>query len=231
MICLYRISDNGYTKVKLANATKKNCLLNFMTHWPKQEVIVFKDRCIPETEAFLDEYADIAGLDVRAIDGGSSAGSWRVVRDYALTLPDDEIVYFVEDDYFHLPGSRQAIIEGLERAHYVTLYDAPDKYVPAKYGGNPFIEDDGADDTRVILTKSTHWRITNSTTMTFACKVGTLRADDATWRQFTSEKHPHDFQAFLALRDLGRVLISPLPTKSTHVEPAWLAPLVDWSKI
>jgi hypothetical protein len=231
MKVLYRISDNGYVKPKLPNATKKNCLLNFMTHWPLEEVTVYKDRCAPTTEEFLTEYAEITGLNIQPIDGGSSAGSWRVVRDVALTLPDDEIVYFVEDDYFHLPNSRKAIEEGLQHAHYVTLYDAPDKYVPAKFGGNPFIEDDGADDTRVILTPTTHWRITNSTTMTFATRVGTLRADNAIWTQFTDGTHPHDFQAFLALRDFGRVLISPIPSLSTHCEPAWLAPRVDWSKL
>lgn len=231
MKVLYRISDNGYKKTKLDNATKKNCLLNFLTHWPREEITVYMDKCIPETQAFLHEYADITGLDVQEIQGGSSAGSWRIVRDIALTLPDDEIVYFVEDDYFHLRNSRQAILEGIDRAKYVTLYDAPDKYVPALLGGNPFIGEDGADDTRVILTKSTHWRLTNSTTMTFATRVGTLREDLPIWKKHTEGDHPHDFQAFLELRERGRSLISPIPSLSTHCEPSWLAPLIDWTKV
>lgn len=231
MKVLYRISDNGYKKTKLPNATKKHCFLNFMEHWPREEVSVYMDKCIPETKEFLQEYAEMVDLDLHEIQGGSSAGSWRIVRDIALTLPDDEVVYFVEDDYFHLRNSRKALLEGIERADYVTLYDAPDKYVPARLGGNPFIEDDGADATRVILTKTTHWRMTNSTTMTFATRVRTLREDLPIWKKFTEGDHPHDFQAFLELRASGRSLISPIPSLSTHCEPAWLAPLIDWTKV
>lgn len=228
MKVFYRISDNGYVKEKLPNATKKNCLLNFLEQWPKEEITVCMDKCTPETTEFLMEYRDTAGLHVVPIEGGSSAGSWRVVAEMALELPDDEIVYFVEDDYLHLDGSRQGILEAIERADYVTLYDAPDKYVPARYGGNPLIEDDGADSTRVILTKSRHWRLTNSTTMTFAVKVRTLREDMPIWKQFTDGTHPHDFQCFLELRKAGRALVSPIPSLSTHVEPVWLAPLINW---
>ena len=231
MRCLYRISDNGYVKSKFANATKQRCLLNFLSQWPLEEVTVYVDRVIPETRKFLDEYAEMTGLQLVDIDGGSSAASWRIVRDAALELPDNEVVYFVEDDYLHLDGSRTCLLEAIERADYVTLYDAPDKYVPASMGGNPFIEDDGADPTRVILTKSSHWRLTNSTTMTFACRVGTLRADNEIWKKYTDGSHPHDFQAFLELRAAGRALISPIPTLSTHCEPAWAAPLVDWSQV
>jgi outer membrane scaffolding protein for murein synthesis (MipA/OmpV family) len=59
-------------------------------------------------------------------------------------------------------------------ASFVSLYDHPDKYLPPSQGGNPYCEG-GAEDTRVYLTKSTHWKITNSTTMTFAATVSTLK--------------------------------------------------------
>lgn len=233
MKVLYRISDNGYKKPKLPNATKQNCLHNFLVTWKPQEVTVFKDKVTPETDAWLTEWSEVGNLEVQTIsEGGSSAGSWRFVAHWAMdNLPRSEVVYFVEDDYFHLEGSRKALLEAIERADYVTLYDAPDKYVPASMGGNPFIEEDGADPTRVILTPSRHWRITNSTTMTFACRVGTLVDDWAVWDKWTQPPHPHDFQAFLELREKGRTLLSPIPTLSTHCEPAWLAPLVDWSKV
>lgn len=232
MKCLYRISDNGYKKEKINNATKRHCLLNFLTQWPLDEVIVYMDHCIPETYRFLQEYADITGLKLESINCGSSAGSWRYVRDFALdNMTDYEIVYFVEDDYFHLDFSRRILLEGVERADYVTLYDAPDKYIPAIKGGNPLIPDEGGEYTQVILTKSSHWKMTNSTTMTFACSVGTLRDDKQIWDKYTSGTHPHDFNCFLELREMGRTLISPIPSLSTHCEPNWLAPLIDWNVI
>ena len=234
MKVIYRISDNGYVKTKFERATKKRCLFNFLENWIADEVTVLVDRVIPETKQFLEDYRDIAGLDVQFIDGGSSAQSFRIAFERALELPDDEVVYLVEDDYWHLPFSRRILLEGIERADYVTLYDAPDKYIPASKGGNPFIDDDGADVTKVILTPSSHWRLTNSTTCTFAAKVSTLKADYETWKKWCfpthEEKHPHDFQCFLALRESGRSLISPLPTLSTHCELMWAAPLIDWEK-
>jgi hypothetical protein len=231
--CLYRISDNGYRKVKFANASKKECLGNFLTVFPVEETTVFMDKCVPETEEFLKEWVTLTDLRVVPIDGGSSAQSFRLIVEEALRLPDEDVVYLVEDDYRHLPHSRQALLEAIERTDYVTLYDAPDKYVPGVMGGNPLIGEDGADDTRVILTPTRHWRLTNSTTCTFAVKVGTLREDYPVWKQYcfvdAQQTHPHDFQCFLALREKGRALLSPIPSLSTHCEPSWAAPLIDWS--
>lgn len=232
MKVIYRISDNGYKKLKFEKATKQRCLLNFLTGWPVEEMIVLADKCIPATRQYLEDYKDFTGLDVRDIQGGSSAQGFRIAIETALELPDDEVVYLVEDDYWHLDHSRRILLEGIERADYVTLYDAPDKYVPARFGGNPFIEDDGADPSKVILTKSSHWRLTNSTTCTFATTVRTLREDFYIWKSFCfatpEQTHPHDFQCFLKLRENGRTLISPLPSLSTHCEPNWAAPLIDW---
>lgn len=235
MKVLYRISDNGYNKPKLENATKKRCLINFLVQWPVEEVTVYADKCAPRTMEFLQGYEEMSQLKLIEINEGSSAQSFRRVVEEALKLPDDEIVYFVEDDYFHLNNSRRALLEGIERADYVTLYDHPDKYVPAKLGGNPFIGDDGADDTRIILTDISHWRMTNSTTCTFATRVGTLREDLPIWKEFCfstpEQTHPHDFQCFLALGAKGRSLISSIPGFSTHCEPTWLAPLIDWTQV
>lgn len=234
MKVLYRISDNGYQKVKFANATKQKCLLNLLTQFPIEEVTVYMDKCVEPTVDFLNHYRDIAGLKVVPIQGGSSAQSFKLIIDEALKLPPNEEVYLVEDDYWHLDGSRTAILEGLQRANYVTLYDAPDKYVPASMGGNPLIEEDGADQTKVILTKSHHWRLTNSTTCTFATTPSVLREDYEIWKRWCfasdTQTHPNDFQCFLELREMGRALLSALPTLSTHCEPAWKAPLIDWDK-
>jgi hypothetical protein len=108
------------------------------------------------------------------------------------------------------------------------LYDHPDKYLPPSQGGNPYCEG-GAEDTRVYLTKSTHWKITNSTTMTFAATVSTLKRTEGTLRKYTQGSYPEDFKMFLDLREQEELLITSIPGYSTHGETAWLAPLTDWS--
>jgi hypothetical protein len=112
---------------------------------------------------------------------------------------------------------------------FVSLYDHPDKYMDPSIGGNPYCEG-GAEDTRVYLTNSCHWKITNSTTMTFAATVDTLKRIEPTLRKWTNTPHPHDFEMFIELREQNELLITPIPGYSTHGETQWLAPTIDWSK-
>lgn len=227
MKIFYRISDGSYKKERFPHATKQNCLENFLKHFPKEEITIYADNVKDDTFAWLESY----NINLKRTYGGSSAAGFRIVSEDSLLLPDNEIIYFVEDDYFHLENSYQAILESLERVDYISLYDHVDKYIPANQGGNPFIDEDMAEETKVFITKSRHWKLTNSTTMTFATKVKTLREDIDIWRRYTSETYPHDFQCFLTLRDKGRTLATPIPSLSTHAEIRWAAPLIDWTNI
>ncbi|MDB4414455.1 hypothetical protein N9265_00325 [bacterium] len=162
---------------------------------------------------------------------GNGAATFNLALDEALMYDDDEIVYFIENDYLHKPGSEEVIKEAFELgASFVSLYDHPDKYMIPEKGGNPYCKG-GAEDTRVYKTDSVHWKITNSTTMTFASKVSTLKRVEPILRKWTAGIHPDDFQMFLDLRSQNELLITPIPGYSTHGETAWLSPLTDWSKI
>ena len=143
--------------------------------------------------------------------------------------------------YFELSCFTILIEEGLEIADYVTLYDHPDKYVDKENGGNPYVRK-GGERTRVLLTKSSHWKQTNSTTHTFATKVRTLKEDKPIWWKHTKKYHGlNDFEGFKQLGGLGsiynyffgkrRKLISCLPGKSTHIENAYLTPLINWNQL
>jgi hypothetical protein len=98
-------------------------------------------------------------------------------------------------------------------------------------GGNPYCEG-GAEDTRVYLTDSCHWKITNSTTMTFASKVSTLKKTEPNLRKWTNMGHyPQDFKMFIEFQNNNELLITPIPGYATHGETAWLSPLTDWSLV
>jgi len=237
MKIFYRLSDGSYPKVRFDNASKKNCLNNFLRHFcePDDKLFLYLDNVNNETHFNYRKYsynhnelaADTGATPIYMVrtNAGSSAGSFRLVMEEALKLDDDEIVYFCEDDYAHLPNSREVLLEGLERADYVTLYNHPDKYIPASKGGNPLIGDDGAEQTKVFVTASSYWMMTNSTTMTFATTVRVLREDESVWRKYTEGSYPQDMKIFLDLRREGRTLIQPIPTKATHCEPKWAAHL------
>ena len=84
-------------------------------------------------------------------------------------------------------------------------------------GPNPLVRD-GGEATKVILTRSTHWKYTNSTTMTFAARAGTLKQDYEILRQHCETDIPLDFRMFIALRQRGRKLITPIPGRATHCD-------------
>lgn len=227
MKIIYRVSDTGYNKVKPDYINNENCLKNAVNVFNDADWSIIADNISAETNDMIQKYKSRNHIYYTSI--GHGAGTFNLALDESLKYNDDEIIYFVENDYLHKPGSDKILEEGFSLGYdYVSLYDHPDKYIN---GANPFVED-GGEVTRVMLTDSCHWKLTNSTTMTFAAKVSTLKKDENILREFTSGTHPNDFQMFLALRnEKQHGLITPIPGYSTHGETAWLSPLTNWSKI
>ena len=225
----YRISDAGYNKVKPDYINNEHCLKNATEVFKDADWHVLADNTSPETDNMIFKY--VPDYAVESVSIGHGAGTFNLALDKALTYDDDEIVYFIENDYLHKPESLKILNEGFSLgASFVSLYDHPDKYMDPSKGGNPYCQG-SAEDTRVYLTDSCHWKVTNSTTMTFAAKVSTLKRTEPILRKFTEGTHPHDFPMFLELRKHNELLITPLPGYSTHGETAWLTPLTNWSKI
>jgi hypothetical protein len=222
----YRISDTGYNKIKPDYINNENCLKNFIYIFGNIDIQIIADNCSENSLKMIYKY--VHPNKVKKVSIGHGAGTFNLALDRALKLDDDdEIVYFVENDYLHKLEANNVLIEGIKLgSDYVSLYDHPDKY---QDGINPYVEY-GGEITKVFLSKSCHWKLTNSTTMTFATKVKILKEDEEILRYFTTDTHPNDFNMFLALREKGRSLITPLPGYSTHGETAWLSPLINWKK-
>ena len=229
MRVIYRISDAGYSKVKPDYITNEACLANAVKVFDDCEWSIIADNVSKETSDMIEKYK--SKDHILYVNEGNGAATFNIALDEALKMADNDTVYFLENDYLHKPDSRVIIEEGFELgAKFVSLYDHPDKYLSPEQGGNPYCKG-GAEDTRVYLTDSVHWKITNSTTMTFAAEVKTLKENESILRNHTSGTHPNDFQMFLELRKNNKLLVTPIPGYATHGETAWLSPLTDWSKI
>lgn len=224
MKLIYRISDVGYNKVKPPYIGNENCLKNATQTFKQAEWVIIADNTSVPTDEMITKYQS----NITKVSVGHGAGTFNLALTEALKYNDNEVVYFLENDYLHKPESFNVLLEGIDiGSDYISLYDHPDKY---QDGANPFVEG-GGEITKVFLSKSCHWKLTNSTTMTFAAKVKTLREDEEILRSFTQGSYPRDFEMFLALRDKGRSLITPLPGYATHGETAWLSPLINWDDI
>ena len=227
----YRISDVGYKKVKAPYINNENCIKNFIKNFLNnntEDIIVLADNVCESTYNMIKSY--VPENNIVKCKKGSGAQTFNVVLDMALKLNDNEIVYFVENDYVHRPNSKKILEEGFEiGSNFVCLYDHPDKYINGTEGGNPQVEN-GGEYTQVFLSDSCHWKLTNSTTMTFASTVKTLRTNESILRKWTSGTYPEDYKMFLELRDNGHALISPIPSYSTHGDLPWMSPLINWEK-
>jgi hypothetical protein len=160
--------------------------------------------------------------------GGNDAQSFLNLLNYIIEqdYDDEDIIYFLEDDYLHKSGWIDILLEGFEYigADYYTLYDHPDKYFLPMYNDLQ---------SKIIVTPSTYWRTTPSTTNTYACKFKTLKKHFDIHVQYCDlvEKWTKDHIKFVHLWNIGSNLISCMPGYSTHCEPDYLSPLTDWSKI
>jgi hypothetical protein len=160
--------------------------------------------------------------------GGNDAQSFLNLLNYVIEQKynDEDIIYFLEDDYLHKPGWIDILTEGFEYigADYYTLYDHPDKYYLPMYDNLQ---------SKIIATPSVHWRTTPSTTNTYACKFKTLKQHFDIHVQYCDlvEKWTKDHDKFTHLWNIGSNLISCIPGYSTHVEGNMLSPTINWSKI
>ena len=241
MKIIYRISDSGYKKEKPYYINDKiRVLKNFLFVFKNYEVIIIADNVKEETFSQIKEIINEKNI-IRTNLGNSNSFIYAV--DYSIqNFNDNDIIYFVEDDYIHLEKSPKIIKEGLNIGDYSSVYDNPDKYIDHKKGGpNPFIYD-GGEDTKVLKTENSHWKITNSCCMTFAVKIKTLKEDYSIIIKHCDPKRknigsvfgssvPDDFSMFIELgKEKKRKIVSSIPSLSTHGETKYLAPFIDWER-
>ena len=169
----------------------------------------------------------LSNESVVEINEGTEAGAFLRLLEHVsqLQLHPETILYFVEDDYLHRAGWVDILLEGFKvpGAEYVTLYDHKDKYFFPAYSGLK---------SRVFATASCHWRTTPSTTQTFATRFKTLLRDLPIHRKYSeNRKISADHAKFLHLQKKGAMLISSIPGWSTHAEPEFSSPCIDWETI
>jgi hypothetical protein len=232
---IYRVSDKGEVKDKLPIISNAYCLENFIVNFPVDQIVMIGDNISNETDLWLQKYNFSAYYRTEL---GNCESFWFGFN-LALEFDSDTLIYFVENDYIHRQGSLEALFEGSALADYVSLYDHPDKYLD---GINPLVHN-GGERTKLLLTKSCHWKFTNSTTMTFAATVHTLSLDAIFFKNFTvgvapgnfflfnffqKKSIPNDFRLFRMLGLLKhRKLVTPIPGFSSHGEEKYLTPFFE----
>jgi len=197
-IVLFRISSKGYPKVKVGGINKFDSLSNLKAVFKDWEFICVADNC--DEVLLLKLRTDYQFDQLIETQLGNPGSFWKLYEIALGFANDDDIFYFAEDDYLHLPESPKAIEEGLQYFDYVTLYDHPDKYKVPGMPINPYAKVNRYSESTEIV-KSPHqlWRTSNSTTMTFAVNGNTLKADTDIWSITKTAKKDFDFDNFCVI--------------------------------
>lgn len=201
----YRISSESRKTPRLPGANKIRCLKNFLNTFGESNVCIFADNCSDDLLGQIKNF----NLPIYETKLGNSGSFINCLKQAANLYKDDNIVYFVEDDYIHLPLSSKAILEGIELGNYITLYDHPDKYTSLY---------DHGETTRIFRSKSSHWKQTISTCMTFASKISNLCEDIEIWEKACSDETPHDHEAFLEIRSKNKCVLASIPGLACHTD-------------
>jgi hypothetical protein len=197
-IVLYRISSKGYPKVKVDQLSKFDCLDNLKKTFHEWEFICVADNC---DDALLNRLkSDYQFDEFHETKLGNPGSFWKLYEIALAQVKPEDIVYFIEDDYLHLPEAPETIFEGLTYFDYVTVYDQPDKYQAVGKVVNPYAKrNQYSETTQVVRGELAIWRISNSTTMTFAVNGKTLKEDADIWCLTGTQKGDYDFEIFTTI--------------------------------
>jgi hypothetical protein len=220
MKIIYRISDTGYNKIKPDYINNENCLLNALDMFSteKHDWLIIADNVSQATTQMLEKYV----LNIKHVSVGHGAGTFNLALDKALTYDDNEIVYFIENDYLHTDNWVEEIVtlfqtypQGL---NYVSLYDHNDKYFLPMYDNLA---------SKIFTTPTKHWRTTPSTCGSYIISKNIFIEDED-----INTGGPGDHDKFLHLNSTkNRFVLTPIPGLSTHCMEGLLSPTINWKKI
>lgn len=144
---------------------------------------------------------------------------YKIINDYICDSND--LIYILENDYLHVDNWSDKVFElyrMYQGLNYTSLYDHNDKYFLTQY------EDLSS---KIITTKTHHWRTTPSTCGSYIVpknifdddyEIQTTVIGDHVKHVYLNEHH-------------GRFILTPIPGLSTHCMEGLLSPCIDWSKI
>lgn len=212
--------DSG-NKLKLV----QRCLRSFMASVAVADVHItfLLDGCPPIDWVrvvfdAMDPYSVIT-YDIIKLDGIGNKPSFLEQLEMALDGPDDEFVYFAEDDYLYRPMAIAKMLgfNSVMENSFITPYDHPDRY---SRGDDRFVE------SHIEVRDDWHWRTAESTTMTFGASRRLIKDTAHVMRYNACEGRRMWYSIPARYR-----LWSPIPSLATHVHDGVLAPCVDWEKI
>lgn len=231
---IYRLceaeTDGNIRNIRPPWFNKLNCLKSFVNDL--KDTVEMVDRVVfvhdgepgPQL-AYLEAIEDEElrkKMHIDKINVKSNEGSYRKVLDIA-EFSKSEVIYLVEDDYLHLPGSIRKVAQAATLYGVVTGYDHLNRYMPDFIGLNATDETFYHEVISFHKPTNRHWRTAESTCLTFAF---TQIAKNSIL--IKAREHLLNDRAFwLSLIPLR--IFTPIPALTTQVDQ-FQSPGIDWEQ-
>ena len=202
-------------------------------------ILVLGDKLSEEMKLFFSHF----NVELYLGNFGNDASIREALR-LAKTIPDNEWIYFCEDDYLHTSSSfsqietflneRSDLLKQKKKIYNLSSFinlnkkdififppDYPDRYKP-KFRKHSLI----------VLSSGCHWRQVTNVTFTFLTKASTIKKRFPVLMK--SSNGANDIWLSKKLFGSGfgfwaqSICFSPLPGLSSHMHRDTMTPLVDW---
>jgi hypothetical protein len=134
-------------------------------------------------------------------------------QQYDFVLPDSHDYLFQECDYLYTNSKEigNQMLEAIKECDFISPYDHPDKY-PNEVS-------------QIKVIANHHWKSTISTTSTFMARGEMVNKELELFKSFGWEDHTR----WVALKEKGYTLWTPIPGFATHCVSDYLSPGIDWN--
>jgi hypothetical protein len=221
----YNVEGKGY-KYRPSWFDYESCFKNFLS--------TIKDKNI-DLHLVMDGKVDNNWIGkyrqhyiLHEIEGGSNEKAvktmYNIVKSIGDNIANNDLIYFVENDYLHVDGWVEKIINLFSiynNLDYVSLYDHGDKYFHSNY-------DDLV--SKIFISSTHHWRTIPSTCGSYITTKQTFMED---YDIQIGEIIPMgDHYKWLWLNEhKNRFVFTPIPGLSTHCMEGLLSPTINWEQI
>jgi hypothetical protein len=197
-----------------------------------QLTIMFDGSLLEYDSSFIKKYQSLNQFRVISITAGSDLNSnvqtfeFIKKQDY---IKENDLIYILENDYLHLNGWVDCILDLYsltDGMHYTTLFDHNDKYlclnnVDGEWGMYKNLV------SRIYVTRTRHWRTLPNTCASFIMSKKLFDED----YDILSLKEADNTRFDILTRTKNRIVLSPIPGLSTHVQHPWMSPCINWEQV
>jgi hypothetical protein len=206
--------DGNIRNIRPPWYSKLNCLKSFLNSVKQCRdhidnlIFLYDGTGGPQSDIIPKEF------EIIKIYERSNIGSLRKQIDIASQLGGN--IYFVEDDYLHLPDSIKKIDLALPNLKLINGYDHLDRYTRT---------DDIDYEKKIVFdyASNTHWRTAEATWCTYAVESNLYKQIEHVIRGFELS----DREMFRFLHRQGVPLFTSIPGLTTQVD-MYLSPGIDW---